>query len=170
MNFYSYKTFVVFNKNVTFEIFWYLQSPLSMHKFYKKKFLLKSTKVLHMKNFWFFSSLEQVFCEIECPNFFCIRPISHDATQCCFFIYYIRLMSFAKNKIFFKTFSNIFGPGNVSCRKWLLSAFITTKRKFHFPTCTESPSLRTHGSGIDWYLISSDGSACVFWRARSDSS
>ena len=72
-------------------------------------------------------------------------------------------MSFAKNKIFFKTFSNILGPGNVSCRKWLLSAFITTKKKkFHFPTCTESPSLRTHGSAIDRYLISSDGSACVF--------
>ena len=116
-----------------------------------------------MKNFWFFSSLEQVFCEIECPDFFCIRPISQDAMLLFFFIYYIRLMSFAKNKIFFKTFSNILGPGNVSCRKWLLSAFITTKKKFHFPTCTESPSLRTHGSAIDRYLISSDGSACVFW-------
>ena len=53
MNFYRYKTFVAFNKNITFEIFWYLL----------KKIYLKSTKVLDMKNFWFFSSLEQVFCE-----------------------------------------------------------------------------------------------------------
>ena len=41
-------------------------------------------------------------------------------------------MFFCKEQDFFKTFSNIFGSGNVSCRKWLLSAFIATKILYIF--------------------------------------